>query len=65
MAEPGHGSAPLAEALTKVGDRSTLLVVEALPGHGQEIFSLWCAPATRLPFYERQPLVGYLNQMAY
>jgi hypothetical protein len=39
--------------------------VEALLGHGQEIFSLWCAPATRLPFYERQPLVGYLNQMAY
>ena len=33
MAEPGHGSSPLAEALARVGDRWTLLVVEALlPG---------------------------------
>ena len=33
MAEPGHASSPLAEALAKVGDRWTLLVVEALlPG---------------------------------
>ncbi len=30
MAEPGHGSSPLAEALARVGDRWTLLVVEAL-----------------------------------
>src|ERR1700722_5960458 len=33
MAEPEHGSSPLAEALSRVGDRWTLLVVEALlPG---------------------------------
>ena len=33
MAERGHGSSPLAEALARVGDRWTLLVVEALlPG---------------------------------
>src|SRR5258706_2934243 len=33
MAEPGHASSPLAEALARVGDRWTLLVVEALlPG---------------------------------
>jgi DNA-binding HxlR family transcriptional regulator len=33
MAEPAHGSSPLAEALARVGDRWTLLVVEALlPG---------------------------------
>jgi DNA-binding HxlR family transcriptional regulator len=33
MAEPAHGSSPLAEALATVGDRWTLLVVEALlPG---------------------------------
>jgi DNA-binding HxlR family transcriptional regulator len=33
MAEPEDGSSPLAEALTRVGDRWTLLVVEALlPG---------------------------------
>ena len=33
MAEPEHGSSPLAEALATVGDRWTLLVVEALlPG---------------------------------
>ena len=33
MAEPGYSSSPLAEALTRVGDRWTLLVVEALlPG---------------------------------
>jgi DNA-binding HxlR family transcriptional regulator len=33
MAEPEHDSAPLAEALTRVGDRWTLLVVDALlPG---------------------------------
>ena len=33
MAESEHGSSPLAEALTRVGDRWTLLVVEALlPG---------------------------------
>jgi DNA-binding HxlR family transcriptional regulator len=33
MAEPQHGSSPLAEALARVGDRWTLLVVEALlPG---------------------------------
>jgi DNA-binding HxlR family transcriptional regulator len=33
MAEPGHGFSPLAEALARVGDRWTLLVVEALlPG---------------------------------
>src|SRR5438876_4623729 len=30
MAEPEDGSSPLAEALTRVGDRWTLLVVEAL-----------------------------------
>ncbi len=30
MAEPEHGSSPLAEALARVGDRWTLLVVEAL-----------------------------------
>ncbi|MGP7998030.1 MAG: winged helix-turn-helix transcriptional regulator [Streptosporangiaceae bacterium] len=33
MAEPNDGSSPLAEALARVGDRWTLLVVEALlPG---------------------------------
>src|SRR5258707_12522412 len=32
MAEPENGSSPLAEALARVGDRWTLLVVEALPG---------------------------------
>src|SRR6202453_934683 len=33
MAEPEHGSSPLDEALARVGDRWTLLVVEALlPG---------------------------------
>ena len=33
MAEPEYGSSPLAEALARVGDRWTLLVVEALlPG---------------------------------
>ena len=33
MAEPEYGSSPLAEALSRVGDRWTLLVVEALlPG---------------------------------
>ena len=33
MAESGYGSSPLAEALTRVGDRWILLVVEALlPG---------------------------------
>jgi len=31
MAEPENGSSPLAEALATVGDRWTLLVVEALP----------------------------------
>ena len=30
MAEPEHDSSPLAEALARVGDRWTLLVVEAL-----------------------------------
>src|SRR5215467_1183756 len=30
MTEPEHGSSPLAEALARVGDRWTLLVVEAL-----------------------------------
>ena len=30
MAEPEHTSSPLAEALTRVGDRWTLLLVEAL-----------------------------------
>jgi DNA-binding HxlR family transcriptional regulator len=30
MTAPGHDSSPLAEALAKVGDRWTLLVVEAL-----------------------------------
>src|SRR6266487_2118647 len=30
MAEPEHGSSPLAAALARVGDRWTLLVVEAL-----------------------------------
>ena len=30
MAEPEYGSSPLAEALSRVGDRWTLLVVEAL-----------------------------------
>ena len=32
MAEPEDGSSPLAEALARVGDRWTLLVVEALLG---------------------------------
>jgi DNA-binding HxlR family transcriptional regulator len=33
MAEPEHASSPLAEALARVGDRWTLLIVEALlPG---------------------------------
>ena len=33
MAEPEHGSSPLAEALARIGDRWTPLVVEALlPG---------------------------------
>jgi hypothetical protein len=32
MAEQENGSSPLAEALARVGDRWTLLVVEALPG---------------------------------
>ena len=36
MAEPQDGSSPLAEALARVGDRWTLLVVEALlPGPGR------------------------------
>jgi DNA-binding HxlR family transcriptional regulator len=36
MAEPEYGSSPLAEALARVGDRWTLLVVEALlPGPGR------------------------------
>ncbi len=30
MTEPGHASSPLAEALARVGDRWTLLLVEAL-----------------------------------
>ncbi len=36
MAEREYGSSPLAEALARVGDRWTLLVVEALlPGPGR------------------------------
>src|SRR6266568_948418 len=40
MAEPENGSSPLAEALARVGDRWTLLVVEALPGRSR----LWALP---------------------
>jgi DNA-binding HxlR family transcriptional regulator len=35
LAEPENGSLPLAEALARVGDRWTLLVVEALLGGPQ------------------------------
>src|ERR1700728_2872441 len=43
MAEPEDGSSPLAEALARVGDRWTLLVVEALlpgPHRFNELLSL-------------------------
>src|SRR5712664_2233073 len=40
MAEPGHASSPLAEALARVGDRWTLLVVEALLGGPQRFNDL-------------------------
>ena len=40
MAEPEHGSSPLAEALARVGDRWTLLVVEALLGGPQRFNDL-------------------------
>ena len=40
MAEPENGSSPLAEALARVGDRWTLLVVEALPGGPQRLNDL-------------------------
>jgi hypothetical protein len=41
MAEPENGSSPLAEALARVGDRWTLLVVvEALPGGPQRLHDL-------------------------
>ena len=40
MAEPQNGSSPLAEALASVGDRWTLLVVEALLGGPQRFNDL-------------------------
>jgi len=40
MAEPEDGSSPLAEALARVGDRWTLLVVEALLGGPQRFNDL-------------------------
>jgi hypothetical protein len=40
MAEPENGSSPLAEALASVGDRWTLLVVEALLGGPQRFNDL-------------------------
>src|SRR6201982_2798167 len=40
MAEPRNGSSPLAEALDRVGDRWTLLVVEALLGGPQRFNDL-------------------------
>ena len=40
MAEPETGSSPLAEALARVGDRWTLLVVEALLGGPQRFNDL-------------------------
>jgi len=40
MAEPENGSPPLAEALARVGDPRTLLVVEALPGGPQRFNDL-------------------------
>src|SRR5215470_3276218 len=40
MAEQGSGSSPLAEALARVGDRWTLLVVEALLGGPQRFNDL-------------------------
>ena len=40
MAEPENGSSPLAEALARVGDRWTLLVVEALLGGPQRFNDL-------------------------
>ena len=40
MAEQENGSSPLAEALARVGDRWTLLVVEALPGGPQRLNDL-------------------------
>ena len=40
MAEPDNGSSPLAEALARVGDRWTLLVVEALLGGPQRFNDL-------------------------
>ena len=40
MAEQGNGSSPLADALARVGDRWTLLVVEALPGGPQRLNDL-------------------------
>jgi hypothetical protein len=48
MAEQENGSSPLAEALARVGDRWTLLVVEALPG----VIEGW-----RLPFKHAVSLV--------
>jgi len=41
MAERENGSSPLAEALARVGDRWTLLVVEALPGGPQRLNDLF------------------------
>ena len=38
MAEQGNDSSPLAEALARIGDRWTLLVVEALLG-GPQLFN--------------------------
>ncbi len=40
MAEQENGSSPLAEALARVGDRWTLLVVEALLGGPQRFNDL-------------------------
>jgi len=40
MAEPVNGSSPLAEALTRVGDRWTLLMVEVLLGGPQRFKGL-------------------------
>src|SRR5215472_5612068 len=45
MAESGHGSSPLAEALGRVGDRWTLLVREAL--------------LVARPYSERPPRAAY------
>ena len=40
MAEPDNASSPLAQALARVGDRWTLLVVEALLGGPQRFDDL-------------------------